>query len=142
MSEPVQRKGLSFQAILMGFLVAVLGSIAVSIVISIATRVYLTHDGFGEAQIKRFFAQQFENIPYALIGLPGNWAVAALAGYMTAKTADRMEFWHALAMIVLVLLAYYGPTLKHVPIWFFLISAVGSIGAALAGARRYKRSKA
>lgn len=142
MRESEQGKGSSFQAVLVGFLTAILGSIAVSILISATTRVYLSTQGLDPAQIKHFFAHQFdEHQVFALSGLPANFAVAGLAGYMTAKTANHLEYFHALAMIVLVLLAYYGPTLKHVPLWFFLLSAAGSVSAALLGAGRYKRTK-
>jgi len=141
MSQSDRDKGSSFQAVLVGFLTSILGSIAVSVLISATTRVYLSAQGLDPAQIKYFFAHQFEHLAFALSGLPATFAVAGLAGYMTAKTANRLEYFHALAMIMLVLLAYYGPTLKHVPLWFFLLSAAGSVSAALLGAGRYKRAK-
>lgn len=132
---------LSHRAIAYGVLIEVSGTILVSIGMSIVTRQVLGSRGMDEEQIKAFFQSQFDNIPFMLAGLIPGFVVAACAGYVTAKTAEQLEYWHALIVVLAVALIFYGPTLTHAPVWFSTVSLLGIGAAALAGARWSKQHK-
>ena len=132
---------LSHKAILYGVFIEIVGMIIVSIAMSIITRQVLGSRGLDEAAIKAFFQNQFDNIPFMLVGLMPGYLVAGLAGYTTAKIADQLEYWHALMVVLVVGAVFYGPSLTRAPVWFSVLSLVGIMLAALAGAGLCKRRK-
>ena len=132
---------LSHKAILYGVFIEIIGTIIVSIAMSTITRQVLGNRGFDEAAIKEFFQNQFDYIPFMLVGLVPGYLVAGLAGYATAKVADQLEYWHALTVVLVVGAVFYGPSLTRAPVWFSALSLVGIMLSALAGAGLCKRRK-
>ncbi|MBV1873867.1 MAG: hypothetical protein KUG80_03750 [Gammaproteobacteria bacterium] len=72
-----------------------------------------------------------------LLGLVPSCLVAGVAGYVAAKMAEQLEYWHALFVAVI----FYGPSLRAVPVWFSVLSLAGLSVTALAGAGLCKRHK-
>lgn len=132
---------LSHKAIIYGVMIEIVGTIVVSIAMSAVTRQVLGGRGLDETQIKAFFQNQFENIPFMLAGLVPGFLVAGLAGYTAAKVADQLEYWHALIVVLLVAVIFYGPSLTRAPIWFSALSLAGIIVSAMLGAGLSKRRK-
>ena len=108
---------------------------------SFMARQVLSFQGFDEAAIKVFFQNQFEHVAFMLLGLVPGCLVAGVAGYVAAKMAEQMEYWHALFVVVVVAVIFYGPSLGEVPVWFSVLSLAGLSVAALAGAGLCKRHK-
>ena len=75
-----------------------------------------------------------------LLGLVPSCLVAGVAGYVAAKMAEQLEYWHAL-FVVVVAVIFYGPSLRAVPVWFSVLSLAGLSVTALAGAGLCKRHK-
>jgi|GEM_PF-3091979 len=125
---------LNQRAIIYGVMIEIAGTTLVSIAMSGLTRQVLGGRGMDEAQIKEFFQNQFENIPFMLAGLVPGFLVAGLAGYVAAKVADQLEYWHALIVVLMVAVIFYGPTLTRAPAWFSALSLVGILVSAMLGA--------
>ncbi len=132
-------KNFSFRAIFSGIVIQMIGSIIISIAISTVTRSVLSIQGYEEAEIKQFFMSQFSSIPFMLVGIIPNIFLAVIAGYVVAKSAGKLEYWHALIAISIVALIYYGPAIGKAPDWFSALSIVGVTLAALTGAGIYKQ---
>jgi len=132
---------LSHHAIIYGVMIEIAGTILVSIAMSGVTRQVLGGRGMDEAQINAFFQNQFENIPFMLAGLVPGFLVAGLAGYVAAKVADQLEYWHALIVVLMVAAVFYGPSLTRAPVWFSALSLVGILVSAMLGAGLSKRRK-
>lgn len=132
---------LNHHAIIYGVMIEIAGTILVSIAMSGVTRQVLGGRGMDEAQIKAFFQNQFENIPFMLAGLVPGFLVAGLAGYVAAKVADQLEYWHALIVVIMVAAVFYGPSLTRAPVWFSALSLAGILVSAMLGAGLSKRHK-
>ena len=66
----------------------------------------------------------------------------AVAGYLTAKFATYLEYWHAFFMIMTVLLLH--TVLKGesmIPLWYEIMVQVLGVIAAFYGAGRYKKNR-
>ena len=135
------RRLFSHRAVFYGVMIEITGTILVSIVMSVMTRQVLGFQGFDEAAIKVFFQNQFDHVAFMLIGLAPDCLVGGMAGYVAAKTAEQLEYWHAL-LVVVVAVIFYGPSLGRVPVWFSVLSLAGMSVAALAGAGLCKQHKA
>jgi len=135
------KNNFSFRAIFNGIFVQVVGSILISILISIISRVILSGQGYTEDEIKQFFISQFDSVLFMIAGMIPNFILAAITGYVVAKSAKTLEFWHALITIWIVALIYYGPAIGRAPGWFSALSILGITIAALSGAGFYKKRK-
>lgn len=137
----MDNKNFSLNAIFSGIVIQMVGSIGISIVISAITRTVLTGRGYEEAEIKQFFIAQFNSAPFMIAGIMPNFLLAAVAGYVVAKSANKLEYWHALIAIAIVAVIYYGPAIGKAPGWFSALSIAGVMVAALSGAGIYKKRK-
>lgn len=135
------RRLFSHRAVFYGVMIEIAGTILVSIVMSFMTRQVLGFQGFDEAAIKVFFQNQFDHVAFMLLGLVPGCLVAGIAGYVAAKTAEQLEYWHALLVVVVVAVIFYGPSLGRAPVWFSVLSLAGISVAALAGAGLCKQHK-
>ena len=129
----------SLRAIFNGILIQIVGSIIISITISTITRLSLSSQGYEEAQIKEFFLVQFESPLFMVAGLIPNFLLAIVAGYVTAKSALKLEYWHALIAISFVAVIYYVPAIGRAPTWFSALSIIGITLFALMGAGIFKK---
>ena len=135
----IMENNFSFRAIFNGIFVQVVGSILISILISIISRVILSGQGYNEDEIKQFFSSQFDSALFMIAGIIPNFILAAITGYVVAKSAKSLEYWHALIAISAVALIYYGPAIGRAPGWFSALSIFGITMAALSGAGFYKK---
>lgn len=130
----------SLRAIFHGILLQIVGSIVISITISTITRSILSRQGYEEAQIKEFFLAQFESPLFMIAGLIPNFILAIATGYVTAKSALKLEYWHALIAISFVAIIYYVPAIGRAPDWFSALSIIGITLSALIGAGIFKKN--
>ncbi|HEY9134529.1 MAG TPA: hypothetical protein VIM85_01920 [Pseudomonadales bacterium] len=137
----MNNKNFSLNAVFFGIAIQIVGSIAISIIISAISRTVLTGRGYEEAEIKQFFISQFNSVPFMIAGIMPNFLMAAAAGYIVAKSANKLEYWHALISISIVALVYYGPAIGKAPGWFSALSISGLMFSALSGAGIYKIKK-
>ena len=115
--------------------------VIVSVTLSGLTRVYFALGGWDETEIHAFLARQFQAFPQVLLaGLPGILASAA-AGYATARTVIKLEYWHALGVALLAALIFTGPGIGRLPVWYISASLGLGLAAALLAASFPKARK-
>ncbi|MDY6941764.1 MAG: hypothetical protein SVU69_01970 [Pseudomonadota bacterium] len=122
------------RAVLYGVMAYLFGTVVVSISISGATRAYLSAQGMDEARIRAFFGEQFDSPLFVLIGFLPSLLVFAIAGFVSARAARKLPYWHALATILVALAFSFAPVISQVPVWFTFMNLIGAVIAALAGA--------
>lgn len=128
----------SAQALLLGLMANVFAKFGSSIVMSGVTRLYLLQQGWDQAQMRELFALQFTDPRFMLIGLVPEMLGGLAAGYVAARAAGRLEYWHALAAIAVSMTVTFAPVIARVP-WPYLLAAVGvSMAAALFGGHMRK----
>lgn len=131
----------SIRALGMGLAAYFATLVIVSVTLSGLTRLYFGLSGWGETEIRAFFARQFQTFPQALLaGLPGILASAA-AGYATARTVIDLEYWHALGVALLAALVFTGPVIGRLPVWYTSLSLGLGLAAALLAASFPKARK-
>lgn len=128
----------SAQALLLALMANVFAKFGSSIVMSGVTRLYLLNQGWDQAQMRELFALQFTDPRFMLIGLVPEALGGLAAGYVAARAAGRLEYWHALAAVAVSMTVTFAPVIARVP-WLYLLPALGvSVSAALLGGHMRK----
>ncbi len=131
---------LKWSAVVFGALIDIALSIALSFMVLIAYASILAANGMPEAEIQLTLSNPLSASSFALILIAVGVFADAVAGYLTAKFASYLEYWHALFMIMTVMLlhaALRGESM--IPLWYEIVAQVLGIIAALYGAGRYKK---
>jgi hypothetical protein len=128
----------SAQALLLALMANVFAKFGSSIVMSGVTRLYLLNQGWDQEQMRELFALQFTDPRFMLIGLVPEALGGLAAGYVAARAAGRLEYWHALAAVAVSMTVTFAPVIARVP-WLYLLPALGvSVAAALLGGHMRK----
>jgi len=133
---------LKWSAVVFGALIDIALSIALSFVVLIGYASMLAAEGMSEADIQLNLSDPLSASPFALILMAVGVFADAVAGYLTAKFATYLEYWHALFMIMTVMLLHAilrGESM--IPLWYEIVAQVMGVIAALYGAGRYKKSR-
>lgn len=133
---------LKWSAIVFGALIDIALSIALVLVLLIIYASSLAGDGLSETEIQVLLSDPLSSSFFAVILLVAGVFTDGLAGYLTAKFAGYLEYWHALFMIMTVMFLHAGMTSgSTIPIWYDLIAQGLGLVAALYGAGLYKKSR-
>lgn len=122
------------QALLFGLLAALLAKFATSVIMSAATRGVLAARGLGEAEIRAFFAGQFDSPWLGLLGLAPELVGGLVGGYVAAARAPRLPYWHALGAVVAAALVSLAPVLGQLPGLMLAGALSVALGAGYVGA--------
>lgn len=126
-------KNLNIKAILIGWVVDVVGTLIAILVIGLIAGIIFTAQGLAEEEI----VDQFNKSPsIQLVSLLIGFLITAFAGYMTAFIAKREEIKHALVFGLLslltgVLMIFVFP--QPIPAWSLILGIVIIVPAALIG---------
>ncbi|MFD2231896.1 hypothetical protein [Alkalimarinus sediminis] len=133
---------LKWSAVVFGALIDVALSIALSFVVLIGYASILAAKGMSEAEIQLNLSDPLSTATFALVLISVGVFADAVAGYLTAKFAGYLEYWHALFMIMTVMLlhaALKGESL--IPLWYEVLAQMMGVVAAFYGASIYKKSR-
>jgi hypothetical protein len=133
---------LKWSAIFFGALIDIAVSIALSFVVLIAYASILAGNGASEADIQLKLSDPLSGSFFGLILIMVGAVADGVAGYLTAKFAGYLEYWHALFMIATVMLlhtALRGESM--IPLWYEIVAQVLGVIAALYGAGLYKKGR-
>lgn len=131
MAKPL--KNLNIKAILIGWVVDVLGTLVAILIIGLVAGIIFATRGLTEEQM----ADQFNKSPsIQLVSLLIGFLITAFAGYITALIAKREEIKHALvfgllSLITGVLMIFLFP--QPIPAWSLILGVVIIVPAALLG---------
>ncbi|UZE96568.1 hypothetical protein [Alkalimarinus alittae] len=131
---------LKWSAIIFGTLIDIALSIALSFFVLIVYASSLAAKGMAEADIQLQLSDPLSSSYFALILMAVGALTDGVAGYLTAKFAGFLEYWHALFMIATVMLVHAilrGESM--IPLWYEIVAQILGVMAALYGARRYKK---
>jgi len=132
---------LKWSAVVFGALIDIAISIALGLVLLIIYASILTGKGLSEADIQISLSDPLSSSIFAVLLLAVGAFTDGLAGYLTAKFAGYLEYWHALFMIMTVMFLHVGMSSGDgVPFWYNLISHILGLAAALFGAGLYKKT--
>lgn len=131
---PTDRQKTTGRALLFGLLAALLAKFATSVIMSAATRGVLAARGFDEAQIRAFFAGQFDSPWLGLLGLVPELVAGIVGGYVAAARAPRLPYWHALGAVVAAALVGLAPVLGQLPGLMLAGALSVALGAGYVGA--------
>lgn len=134
---------LKWSAVVFGALIDLAISIALGLVLLIIYASILAGRGLSEADIQINLSDPLSSSVFAVLLLAVGAITDGLAGYLTAKFAGYLEYWHALFMIMTVMFLHAGLSSGvAVPFWYNFISQVLGLAAALYGAGLYKKTGA
>jgi len=132
---------LKWSAVVFGALIDIAISIALGLVLLIIYASILAGNGLSEADIQMRLSDPLSSSFFAVLLIVAGVVTDGLAGYLTAKFAGYLEYWHALFMIMTVMFLHVGMSSgSTIPFWYNLISQGLGLVAALYGAGLYKRS--
>jgi hypothetical protein len=133
---------LNFRAILAGVVIDLVGLIIASAVFVTIFVGSLTAKGASDDEIRALLANPADSASLMFILLMIGIFFDGVAGYVTARRAGYLEYWHVLAMlgllIVIQLAMSGGPTL---PVLVQAVSYIGGGAAAFFGAWLVKRKR-
>jgi len=124
-----------------GIILGMAAKVGCSLFMTIVTHDYLTSRGWTPAQIHAFFGQQFQSWMLLVIGLIPEMMGGLAGGYMAAKIAPRLEYWHGSCALLLMELITYGPVLMRVPVVFTVLAVSTALLLAMLGAGWAKMHK-
>lgn len=131
-----------WSAVVFGALIDIALSIALSFFVLIGYASILAAKGMSEADIQLNLSDPLSATSFALMLMAVGVFADAVAGYLTAKFASFLEYWHALFMIMTVMLLHgvlRGESM--IPLWYEVTAQVLGLIAALYGAGIYKKSR-
>ena len=133
---------LNFRAVLTGVVINLVGLVIASAVFVTLFITTLTAKGATEDEIRTLLANPGDSFVLMLILLVIGIFFDGLAGYITARRAGYLEYWHVLAMLGLLIVIQLamggGPAL---PFLAHVISYLGGGAAAFYGAWLIKRNR-
>ncbi len=133
---------LKWSAVVFGALIDIAISIAMGLVLLIIYASILAGKGLSEADIQMNLSDPLNSSVFAVLLLAVGALTDGVAGYLTAKFAGYLAYWHALFMIMTVMFLHAGMSLgADVPFWYNFISQVLGLVAALYGAGLYKKTE-
>lgn len=133
---------LKWSAIVFGALIDIAISIAMSFSVLIVYASILAAQGMPEATIQLKLSDPMSSLFFAFVLMTVGVITDAVAGYLTAKFAGYLEYWHALFMIMTVIVVHAGLKAESIiPLWYELLALVMGIIAALFGAGVYKKKR-
>jgi len=131
---------LKWSAVVFGALIDIAISIALGLVLLIIYASILAGNGLSEADIQVRLSDPLSSSVFAVLLIVVGAITDGVAGYLTAKFAGYLEYWHALFMIMTVMFLHTGMSSgSMVPFWYNLISQGLGLVAALYGAGLYKK---
>jgi len=131
---------LKWSAVVFGALIDIAISIALGLVLLIIYASILAGNGLSEADIQVRLSDPLSSSVFAVLLIVVGAITDGVAGYLTAKFAGYLEYWHALFMIMTVMFLHAGMSSgSMVPFWYNLISQGLGLVAALYGAGLYKK---
>lgn len=134
---------LKWSAVVFGALIDIALSIALGLVLLILYASILAGEGVPETEIQLRLGNPLSSSLFAILLLALRAVTDGIAGYLTAKFAGYLEYWHALFMIMTVMFIHVGLSAESpVPFWYELIAQVMGVIAALYGAGLFKKGKA
>ena len=133
---------LKWSAIVFGALIDIALSIALSFFVLIIYASLLAGEGLPDAEIQLKLSDPLSSFHFALILMVIGAIADGVAGYLTAKFAGYLEFWHSLFMIMTVLFLHTAlRTETMIPMWYEISALILGIISALCGACFFKKSK-
>ncbi len=132
---------LAAKALIWGIILGMAAKVGCSLFMTALTQAFLSARGWTPPQIHAFFGQQFQSWSLLLIGLIPEAAGGLVGGYMAARMATRLEYWHGLVALLLMELITYGPVLTRVPVVFTVLAIIVALLLALVGAGWAKARK-
>lgn len=132
---------LKWSAVVFGALIDIALSIALSFIVLIAYATILASGGASEADIQLKLSDPLSTSSFAFILIIVGAVTDGVAGYLTAKFAGYLEYWHALFMIIAVMLLHASLRGESmIPLWYEVVAQVLGVIAALYGAGLYKKT--
>ncbi|WP_250655494.1 hypothetical protein [Alkalimarinus coralli] len=133
---------LKWSAIVFGALIDIAISIAMSFSVLIVYASILAGQGMPEATIQLKLSDPMSSLFFAFVLMAAGVITDAVAGYLTAKFAGYLEYWHALFMIMTVMVVHAGLKADSIiPFWYELLAQTMGVIAALFGAGIYKKKR-
>ncbi|WP_020407089.1 hypothetical protein [Hahella ganghwensis] len=130
---------LNFRAIITGVVIDIVGSIAGGLLFMMVYTSILLSRGMAEADVKLLLANPAASIELIWLLLAVGIFFDGLAGYVTARMAGYLEYWHVLAMLGLLTIVQFAMGGGEVfPSWVQVTGFFGGATAAFFSAYRVK----
>jgi hypothetical protein len=133
---------LKWSAIVFGALIDIAISIALGLTLLIAYATILASNGVIETDIQLRLSDPLSSSVFATLLMVIGAVTDGFSGYLTAKFAGYLEYWHTLFMIMTVMFLHVGLSSESmVPFWYELTAQVLGVIAALYGASLVKKQR-
>ncbi|OZG75122.1 hypothetical protein BTA51_01665 [Hahella sp. CCB-MM4] len=133
---------LNFRAIITGVVIDIVGSIAGGLIFMSIYPTMMLSRGMGQAEIKQILANPASSNELLWLLIAIGIFFDGLAGYVTARMAGYLEYWHVLAMIGLLTIVQFAMGGGEVfPAWVQFTGFLGGTTAAFFSAHRLKMKR-
>jgi uncharacterized membrane protein len=141
-SRPPVAGGSPVKAVIVGVVVDIVGTIIISLIGSMAFGLYLVlGQGFSPERLENYLAGISPLSPFTIVLTILGLLMSALAGYICARIVRRDEYRYAAIVGLLSALLSILMSFGYYSFWLSVFSALTTLGAALAGAGLFVRSK-
>ncbi len=133
---------LNYRAVLTGLVVDLVGTVVATVIVVTVYVGALSAQGSSDEEIATMLANPADSPELTLILIAIGIFFDGLAGYITARKAGYLEYWHVLAMLgllVVIQIAIGGGAV--LPALVLALSFLGGCSAAFYGAYLVKKEK-